>query len=270
MYLIKMDETYGGQTILQHSSTWFGRTYFILLIINKLDEFYGNQWKISEIFWSHSSTHHKLQFCDFCCFGSNVFVCMYGYNISWTGDWFIVTDRFIVTWQPTLVYNATTCAGVYLRFLVNRPDGQVLSKTYQPNCEITSLASESEYHFSKFLPARHACKFKKLPVQSKNYQPRACGWVICTALHVTCVLSNAHNKLYSDFFFFWQECNFLCFNAPGHCLAHVRLLHYLCIHFAYKPYMPIMQQTHTRKAVPCTLKPKSHSLFEGNQSYSYI
>ena len=66
-------------------------------------------------------------------------------------------------------------------FLLNQSDGQGISKSYQPWCHLTSPAIESQWQHSKFLPASWACKFEKLPAQTKSYPLLACGRVLCTA-----------------------------------------------------------------------------------------
>ena len=67
----------------------------------------------------------------------------------------------------------------------------------------------------------------------------------------------------------WRESSFFFgFNVTGHCLVHVRMLHYLrvdsCITIT-QSHTHTMQQTRTRQW-PGALKPKRYSLVEDNQS----
>ena len=66
--------------------------------------------------------------------------------------------------------------------------------------------------------------------------------------------------LYSRLFLTREK--LLCFKASGLCLAGVHLLR---INLTQESRQ-IMQQMHRHKAVPAVLKPKSHSLIDGNQS----
>ena len=68
--------------------------------------------------------------------------------------------------------------------------GQVFIKSYQPDCKFTSIAIESQWHYSYFY--HPACKFEKLPAQSKMLPAsRACRRVLCTSLTI-----HLQNRIY--------------------------------------------------------------------------
>ena len=57
-------------------------------------------------------------------------------------------DTFIFEFDNLIVLTLALFTGLFLSFLLNRPAGQVLSKSNQPNCKLTSLATESQQHYS--------------------------------------------------------------------------------------------------------------------------